>query len=70
MGNLAATYPNQGRWNEAEELELHVGDDRLKLLGAEHPDTLWTMGNLAATYRHQGRWKEVEELELHVRDAV
>ena len=41
----------------------------LKVLGAEHPDTLWTMGNLAATYEHQGRWKEAEELELQVRDA-
>ena len=44
-------------------------DARLKVLGAEHLDTLWTMDSLAVTYGHQGRWKEAEELDLHVRDA-
>ena len=39
MGNLANTYWNQGRWNEAEELEVRVMDMRKKLLGAEHLDT-------------------------------
>jgi len=36
--NLASTYSSQGRWNEAEQLE--VLDMSKKLLGAEHPDTL------------------------------
>jgi hypothetical protein len=40
MANLASTYWNQGRWNEAEQLEVQVMDMRKKLLGAEHPDTL------------------------------
>ena len=40
MGNLASTYVNQGRWNEAEQLEVQVMDMRKKLLGAEHPNTL------------------------------
>jgi hypothetical protein len=40
MANLASTYRNQGRWNEAEQLEVQVMDMRKKLLGAEHPDTL------------------------------
>jgi hypothetical protein len=40
MGNLAVTYSNQGKWNEAEQLEVQVLDMRKKLLGAEHPDTL------------------------------
>ena len=39
MENLAATYRNQGRWNEAEQLEVQVMEKRKKLLGAEHPDT-------------------------------
>ena len=39
MGNLAGTYRNQGRWNEAEQLEIQVMDMTKKLLGAEHPDT-------------------------------
>ena len=43
MGNLAATYWNQGRWNEAEQLEVQVMNIRKKLLGAQHPDTLSSM---------------------------
>jgi hypothetical protein len=50
MANLARTYWNQGKWNEAEQLEVQVLDMRKKLLGAEHPDTLMSMGNLASTY--------------------
>ena len=47
MENLASTYRNQGRWKEAEDLELQVIDGRLKVLGAEHPDTLSTMDSIA-----------------------
>jgi hypothetical protein len=50
MANLASTYWNQGKWNEAEQLEVQVMDMRKKLLGAEHPDTLTSMANLASTY--------------------
>jgi hypothetical protein len=49
MGNLASTYRNQRRWNEAEQLDVQVMDMRKKLLGAEHPDTLTSVGNLAST---------------------
>jgi hypothetical protein len=38
--NLAGTYSSQGRWNEAEKLEVQVMDMRKKLLGAEHSDAL------------------------------
>ena len=58
MGNLACTYKNQGRLNEAELIETQVMDMAKKLLGAEHPDTLISMGNLASTYENQGRWNE------------
>ena len=66
MSNLASTYWNQGRWKEAEELEVQVMETRIRLLGAEHPSTLTSMSNLAFTYRSQGRSKEAEELELQV----
>ena len=66
MGNLAITYKNQGRWNEAEQLDINVMDVTEKLLGAEHPDTLSSTGNLASTYWNQGRWNEAEELKLKV----
>ena len=66
MANLAITYKNQGRWNEAEQLEIQVMDMRKKLLGAEHPHTLISIRNLACTYKDQGRICESEKLELEV----
>ena len=43
MGNLASTYSNQGRWSEAEQLNIQVMEMRKKLLGGDHPDTLSSM---------------------------
>ncbi|KAF8864851.1 FabD/lysophospholipase-like protein [Acephala macrosclerotiorum] len=57
---------SDGRWKEAEELDVQVMETRKTLLGQEHPDTLTSIANLAATYRKQGRWKEAEELEVQV----
>jgi len=58
--NLASTFRNQGRWKEAEELDVQVmGTFKREV---EHPFTLSSMANLASTYRNQGRWKEAEEL--------
>jgi hypothetical protein len=42
MANLASTYSRQGRWKEAEELEVQVLKDRdweENAFGAEHLDT-------------------------------
>ena len=55
MANLAITYRDQGRWNEAEKLQVQVMDTSKKLLGAEHSHTLTSMANLATTYWNQGR---------------
>ncbi|KAL5371346.1 hypothetical protein DPSP01_014329 [Paraphaeosphaeria sporulosa] len=57
---------SDGRYEEAEELEVQVLETRKRVLGEEHPSTLTSMGNLASTYRNQGRWKEAEELEVQV----
>jgi hypothetical protein len=62
MDNLASTYRNQGRWKEAEELEVQVMETFERVLGNELPSTLTSIANLASTYRNQGRWKEAEEL--------
>ena len=62
MGNLASTYSDQGRWNEAEQLEVQVMNMRKKLLSEEHPHTPTAMGDLALTYKNQGRWNEAEKL--------
>ncbi|OCK99026.1 uncharacterized protein K441DRAFT_541722, partial [Cenococcum geophilum 1.58] len=60
--NLASTYKNQGRWKEAEELFVQVKDTSLRVLGAEHPDTLTSINNLAFTFKAQGLNKEVTSL--------
>jgi hypothetical protein len=53
MANLASTYWNQGRWKEAEELQVLVTEARKSVLGEGHPDTLTSMVNLAYTLRSQ-----------------
>jgi hypothetical protein len=62
MANLASTYRNQGRWKEAEELEVQVMETSLRMLGQEHPSTLTSMNNLAFTWKSQGR--DYDALEL------
>ena len=54
MGNLASMYRNQGRWKEAEQLEVQVMETSLRVLGNEHPDTLTSMANLAFTLKDKG----------------
>jgi Tetratricopeptide repeat len=51
LTNQASTYRNQGRWTEAEELNVQVMETRRKGLGPEHPDTLTSMNNLAFTLK-------------------
>jgi Ankyrin repeats (3 copies)/Tetratricopeptide repeat/Ankyrin repeats (many copies) len=55
MANLASTYRNQGRWMEAENLDIQVMETSLRVLGEEHPSTLTSMANLASTFWNQGR---------------
>ncbi|KAI9791856.1 MAG: hypothetical protein M1816_003401 [Peltula sp. TS41687] len=69
MANLAVTYRNQKRLEEAEVLEVQVTETRKDVLGLEHPDTLRSMANLVVTYRNQKRWKEAEELEVQVMET-
>jgi hypothetical protein len=38
--DLASTFWNQGRWKEAEDLEVQVIETRKRVLVAEHPSTL------------------------------
>ena len=58
MGNLAVSYGNAGRLEEALGLREEVLRLRREKLGAEHPDTLGAMGNLAISYRDAGRPEE------------
>ena len=54
MSNLASTYRKQGRWKDAEDLEIVVMEMSKRVLGVEHTNTVCIMGNLASTYRNQG----------------
>lgn len=65
---IGKVYRDEGRWKEAEELQVQVMETRKKVLGEEHPDTLTSMHNLALTYQKQGRRKEAEELQVQVTD--
>ncbi|KAI4087290.1 MAG: hypothetical protein L6R37_008337 [Teloschistes peruensis] len=68
-GTVGSTYFDEGRWKEAEELQVQVMETRARVLGEEHPDTLTSMANLASTYRDQGRWKEAEGLDVQVMET-
>jgi DNA-binding ferritin-like protein (Dps family) len=58
MSNLALTYMEQGRWEEAEKLEVKAMKTRTTKLGEDHPDTLMSMSNLAFTWKNQGRHED------------
>jgi tetratricopeptide (TPR) repeat protein len=66
LSKCAATLYNEGRWEEAEELEVQVLQTSKRVLTDEHPYTLTSMANLALTYMNQRRWKEAEELQMQV----
>jgi putative hemolysin len=53
-------HQTQGRWKEAEVLQVLVMETTKQVLGEEHPAILTTMDNMASTYCNQGRWKEAE----------
>ncbi|OBS15388.1 hypothetical protein FPOA_13777 [Fusarium poae] len=69
MANLASTYRNQGRWEEAEKLFVEVMETSKAKLGVDHPDTLTSMANLASTFWNQGRWEEAEKLDVEVMET-
>jgi hypothetical protein len=62
MNNLATTYYNQGRLEEAESLGVEVLEISKRVLGAEHLDTLTSMHNLAFTWKQSGRYSETLKL--------
>ena len=45
MANLASMYWNQGRWDEAEKLEVQVMETSLRVLKEDHPSTLTSTSN-------------------------
>ena len=70
LNTFARVYYQGGYWEKAENLYDQLFVKEVKVLGAEHPDTLEAMGNLAVTFRNQGKWKDAEELEVQVLDMT
>jgi hypothetical protein len=62
MHNLASSYGEAGRRQEALQLTETVVAARKRTLGEEHPDTLSSMNNLAISYGQAGR--RLEALQL------
>jgi pentatricopeptide repeat protein len=62
MVNLADTYGEAGRRDEALKLREEALPLRRKVLGPEHPDTLGTMNDLASSYAEAGRMDEAIKL--------
>ena len=60
--NLATTYFNQSRLDEAERLELEVLQGRQQVFGKSHWLTLQSMNNLLNTYIEQGRMEDCEHM--------
>ncbi|KAH7085888.1 kinesin light chain [Paraphoma chrysanthemicola] len=65
----ANTLYSDGRFREAEELDVQVMETSSRVLGEEHPSTLSSMSSLALTYMNQGRWKEAEKLGVQVMET-
>lgn len=63
---LANAYWLEGRYKDAEKLELQVVEIHTVKFGKNHHHTLISMSNLAATYNYQGRIKEAKELQIQV----
>jgi hypothetical protein len=67
MANLASVYSSQGRWPEAEQLDLQVIGTRKAKLGEDHLDTLTSMVNFALTWKSPGH--DAEAINL-LRDCL
>jgi Flp pilus assembly protein TadD len=52
----------QGKYEEAEQMQRQTLDLKGKVLGEEHPSTLASMNNLAIVLRQQGKYEEAEQI--------
>ena len=57
---------SQGKYAEAEVLQVVVLAVRKRVLGEEHPSTLTSASSLAMTYSAQGKHAEAEALKVAV----
>jgi eukaryotic-like serine/threonine-protein kinase len=60
MGALADVYESQRKHAQAEPLSVRVLEERRRVLGKEHPDTLQSMRSVAEIYRDEGKYAQAE----------
>ncbi|KAF6218183.1 hypothetical protein HO133_006142 [Letharia lupina] len=68
MIRLGSIYTSQGRWKDAEELQLQAIDVSSNM-GMTVPERMLVMSHLASTYSHQGRLSEAERLQVQIMEA-
>ena len=56
VSNLAGVLRNQGKYDEAEQMNRRALEGSEKALGEEHPDTLTSVYCLAYLYHQQRRY--------------
>ena len=62
MHNLGILYKRQGRYAEAEALNLQTLETQTRVLGEEHPSTLGTILSLGSLYCSMERFEEAAEM--------
>ena len=65
----AGCLHSDGRWKEAETLQIQVIEANKRVLGKEHRTTLLSRENLTLIFMGQGRWEEAENLQIQVLEA-
>ncbi|KAL9630085.1 MAG: hypothetical protein Q9164_006593 [Protoblastenia rupestris] len=69
LSNAAWYAAEQGRYDEAEQMDRRALDGREKVLGKEHPDTLMSVSNLALVLQYQGKYDEAEQINRQALDG-
>ncbi|KAI9163487.1 kinesin light chain 3 [Paramyrothecium foliicola] len=66
---MATHLDFEGRWNDAEVLNIEALHIRTELLGEKDHLTLFSMASLASIYRNQGRYEDAEKLFVQVMET-
>ncbi|KAL8873245.1 MAG: hypothetical protein Q9198_007058 [Flavoplaca austrocitrina] len=69
LSNAAWYAAEQGRYDEAEQMDRRALDGREKVLGNEHPSTLTSVSNLASVLQDQGKYEEAEQMNRRALDG-
>ena len=67
---LASVLEHEGKYVEAEEVNLQVVEKMEEVLGRKHLDTLISLNNLASVYQNQGRYEKAEKLILQIVETM